>query len=217
MDGQAHTLPTSTPCQTLPLEVWIEILGYLTDKAHLSTTWQSCRRVSHLFKVAAEKAYEYNCIRRWKVYLLLGYRHLPPRPGSNVERSTTVATILRFQKLSPDGQRIYFHDPEMKPPRWGIDRIGGDLHLIVHCLKRGSMDLIVGTGAYSLGTLDAMLDIEEGDLPSIDLEVDRQARTLSYRWKPFLSTFLANAYDGNPRAFYGKYGKMKPGRIVRGI
>jgi hypothetical protein len=79
------------------------------------------------------------------------------------------------------------------------------------------MDLIVGSGAYSVGTLDAMLDIEDGGLPSIQLEVNREARTLSYLWKPLLSTFLDNAHEGNPRAFYGTYGNTKPGRIVRGI
>lgn len=217
MEISQYTQPTASLCRPLPLEVWIEILGYLTEKEHLATTWQSCRRVSHLLRVAAEKAYAYDCLRRWRVHLLIGFRKLPPRPGSSVARHSTVASLLRFQKLSPDGERIYLHDPEMKEPRWGIDLIGGDLHLVARCLRRGNMDLIVGSGAYSVGTLDAMLDIEEGGLPSIDLEVDRVARTASYLWKPLLTTFLVNAYDGNPRAFYGTYGKKKPGRIVRGV
>lgn len=79
------------------------------------------------------------------------------------------------------------------------------------------MDLAVGSGASIVGTLEVMLDIEEGDLSSIELEVDRRARTASYLWKPLLSTFFDNAFDGNPRGFYGTYGRKKPGRIVKGI
>lgn len=217
MDQHKQASPAYSACHSLPLEVWIEILGHLTDKAHLPTTWQSCRRVSRHFKIAAEKAYIYECVQRWKIHLLLGYRKLAPRPGSDVERRSSVTILLKFHKLSPDGNRIYFHDPEMKPPRWGIDCLGGDSHLVARCLRRGNMELIIGSGAYSVGTLDAMLDIPEGDIPSIELELDREKRTASCLWKPLLSTFLFNAHEGNPRAFYGTYGKKKPGRIVRGI
>lgn len=216
MESPGLTPSTAAACRPLPLEVWIEILGHLTDKEDLCASWQSCRRVSRLLKVAAEKAYTYGCIRRWRVHLQLGYRKVR-RPGSGAERTTTVNTILRFRRLSADGERVCFHDPEMTPPSRGIDWYGGDLHMVARCLKRGSMDLMVGSGAFSVGTIDVMLDIEEGDLPGIALEVDREARTASFLWKPLLSTFLDNALEGNPRAHYGIYGKKKPGRIVRGI
>ncbi|KAH6652405.1 hypothetical protein BKA67DRAFT_573893 [Truncatella angustata] len=217
MDSLEYTQHDTIGCNSLPLEVWIEILGYLIDKDHLSTTWLSCRRVSHLLKSAAEKAYTYDCIRRWKVHLLLGYRKLGPRANSTTERWTTATTLLKFTKLSPDGERIYFEDAGLGAPRWGVDQLGGDLHLVARCLRSGTMELIIGSGAYSVGTIDAMLDIKEGDLPSIELDVNRETRIVSYQWRPLLSTFLENAHDGNPRAFYGTYGKTKPGRIVRGV
>lgn len=216
MSGSVDTV-VYRPCPPLPLEVWIEILGYLTDKEDLPTLWQSCRSVSHLLRVAAEKTYKYNCLGRWKLHLLLGYRRLPVRPGSNVERHSAVTSLIQFQRLSEDGERVFFHDPGMRPPRWGIDWYGGDLNLVARCMRRGNMDLAVGSGASIVGTLDVMLDIDDGDLPSIELEIDRKARTASYLWRPLLSTFLGNAVEGNPRSFYGTYGRKKPGRIVRGI
>jgi hypothetical protein len=225
------------PPPPLPLELWIEILGYLTDKEHLPTSWQSCRRVSHLLKAAAEKAYLYACIRKWKVHLKLGYRRLARRPGQ-VEgngRRSPVTALLRFQKLSyategggiagQEGQqRVYFHDPEMQPPPWGLidEQLGGDdddTALVVRCGARGPLELVIGSGAYNRGSLDVMLDIPDpgASLAGVALQVDRDRRTVSCLWQPLLSTFLCNAHEGNPYAFYGTYGKKKPGRIVRGV
>ncbi|KAF7518919.1 hypothetical protein G7054_g13281 [Neopestalotiopsis clavispora] len=223
------------PPPPLPLELWIEILGYLTDKEHLPTSWQSCRRVSRLLKAAAEKAYLYVCIRKWKVHLKLGYRRLARRPGQ-VEgngRRSPVTALLRFQKLAyateggdmagQEGQqRVYFHDPEMQPPPWGLTDEhldDDDTALVVRCGARGPLELVVGSGAYNRGSLDVMLDIPNpgASLAGVALRVDRDRRTVSCLWQPLLSTFLCNAHEGNPYAFYGTYGKKKPGRIVRGV
>ncbi|KAI1860521.1 hypothetical protein JX265_009920 [Neoarthrinium moseri] len=208
----------SSSCPPLPIEIWIEILSYLTDKRNLPTSWQACRRVSHVLKAAAEEAYKSTCLRTWQLHLLLGTRKCRPRLGATSERRVKVTATMSFDKMSPDGQRVFLHYPHCD--YWGledVDLIAGDLRLVVQCLPGGAMELWIGSGCSKVGSMSPMLDVGEGGLPGMALEVDREARTVSYYWRPLLSTFLANAHDGNPRAFYGIYGKKRPGRVVRGV
>ncbi|ETS77301.1 hypothetical protein PFICI_11175 [Pestalotiopsis fici W106-1] len=207
-------------CPPLPLEVWIDILGYLTDKAHLPTSWQSCRRVNRLLKTAAEKAYLYGRIPKCKVHLQIGHRRIPPRQGNFVERHRSVSVPLRFDKMSPDGQRVYFCDPDMSPPphhRGDLDDFAGDARVVAECRRSGSMALAIGRQAHGISTYEPMLNIPEGEIPGIAMEIDYERRIVSYLWKPLLSTFLCNAHDESPYVFYGKHGKQIPGRVIRGI
>lgn len=161
----------------LPFELWVHILGSVTDSCYLPRIWLHCRRVSHAFRAATEMAFA-------DVYL--------PQMKVCVELSRLLE--LSFDGLSGDRTRARFRhrpgaaDGEARPLRIPVElqrRLDEEpVRLWTREQERYLKSLDDGTPTL-LYTTWLMGLVEDAAFP--DLEVDFSERRLSFTWRPMLS------------------------------
>ncbi|KAK6068211.1 hypothetical protein SCUP515_09706 [Seiridium cupressi] len=161
----------------LPLEIWAKILGHVTDPCYIPRTWLNSRRVSHAFKAATEMAFV-------DVYL--------PQTRINVELAEVIE--LTFDGLLEDrGFVRYKHVFPPNPP----SRISRStfLHLQQHTERiwqrehNRYLDRIKEGSPHLLYHISFMTYVEDPWFPDFDEDIPTK-RSLSFRWKPMLSTMF---------------------------
>lgn len=166
------------PLPTLPIEVWVRILGSITEYRYLPRTWLNSRCVSLAFKAATEMAFIDVYLPQMRIcvelaeIMELGYdglsrdrefinfREFPAHQTNNYSR---IPAGLR-RRLEQQTERAWQKEHESYEQS------------VLSCAPRLLYHVwIVGY-------------VEDPVFP--DLQVDTAARKLSFRWKPMLSTMF---------------------------
>lgn len=162
----------------LPIEIWIRILGFVSDFRYLPRTWLNCRRVSHAFKAATEMAFT-------DVYLT--------QMTIRVEMAEVLE--LKFDGLSPDREFVRFrHLTADKPsipsriPSTLRARLERETERVWQREHDQYLISVQNSAPSLLYQVWLMGFVEDPGYPN--LSVDTAKRTLSFRWKVMLSTMF---------------------------
>jgi len=108
-------------CPQLPIELWIRIIGLITDSRYLPRAWLDFRRVSSHFKAATELAFSHRHLRNTEItFRDYGLQLKPCTNGSatvedaltsggiGIGRPLHLKFVLKYVGLSEDRERAVF-------------------------------------------------------------------------------------------------------------
>ncbi|KAH7033522.1 uncharacterized protein B0I36DRAFT_110186 [Microdochium trichocladiopsis] len=111
----------SSKCPPLPLELWIRIIGFVTDSRYIPRAWLNFRRVSSSFKAATELAFSDRHLRNTEIIFRdynFQLKHVPAvaaaleSAGNSGELVGSapfhLKFVLKYQGLSEDRTRAIF-------------------------------------------------------------------------------------------------------------
>ena len=191
---QRRPLPTPSPSPpSLPLELWVQIIGSITDSRYLPRVWLNFRRVSRTFKEATEMAFISTHLRHAE----LSFRECQASVHDLQANLVYPHVILRFDRLARDdrGRAVFTRrQPAESLKQVRVVGAGPDDNLFDLSIRRWRASLEpYATAAASPEkpyarpphALSVRRIVNDTALPG--LEVDFEKHEVSVQWAPMLS------------------------------
>ncbi|CRK11188.1 hypothetical protein BN1708_010064, partial [Verticillium longisporum] len=206
--------PTATRARSLPYlppEIWMHIIGCITDSRYIPRVWLNLRLVSRFFQLLTERVFA-NChLRRSRLEFLafdpVTDEHRQPRD---------LNFALDFDRLSDDGLRAVYTDKAMAGQHGTSRLIASDATVHDECVKQWREKVTAylappPTNRYDVAPHILVLRRIANDTELPNLRVDYDRFEASFDWRPALSKLFGEEE-------YRKWaGKQHPDREWRDI
>ena len=178
-------------CPHLPFEVWVRIIGFITDWRYVPRVWLNFRLVSHAFKEATEQAFA-------AVHLPLAdinFGYIGVVNDDDDGQTYECDMYLKFDRLSGDGERAIFRS-DVENSEFIKDitvNRGQPMFDYITQQFRAKLEPYLRPPPrtrFSHPPHVLMLRHEVADTPLPGAEADYEKRELSVLWRPMLSLFF---------------------------